>query len=116
MYCVFESNLITHIFRNFGSSEQPEVTLFLSFLDVPKEFLAAVSTMHAYQRSLSLHCTAYSLSMLIFSWNKKFYLLINAMHHHKVIDDVIIQNTAFSAVSQNHLRLHKKYLLSSAVE
>ena len=64
--------------------------------------------MHAYQCAYSIHCTAYSLSMLIFSWNKIFHSLINALHHHYVIDDVINQNYCFSAVSRNKLCLHKK--------
>ena len=55
--------------------------------------------MHAYQRTYSIYSTVSSLSMLIFSWNKIFYLLINAMYHHYVIDDVIIQTIAFCAVS-----------------
>ena len=51
--------------------------------------------------------------MLIVSWNKAFYLLINVLHHHYVIDDVIIsfsffKTIAFSAVSRNKLRLHTK--------
>ena len=56
--------------------------------------------------------------MLIFSWNKIFYLLINVLHHDFIIDDVKIQNFAFSAESREKLRLQKKiyYLLSSAVE
>ena len=44
--------------------------------------------------------------MLIFCWNKIFYLLINALHHHYVIDDV--KDIDFSAVSRNKLRLQKK--------
>ena len=67
------------------------MTSFLPLLEAPKEFFAVLSTIHAYQCAYSIHCTAYSLSMLIFRWNKIFYLLINALHRHYVIDDVIIQ-------------------------
>ena len=83
------------------------MTSFLPLSEAPKEFYAVLSTIHSYQCAYSIHCTAYSLSLLIF-WNKIFYLLINALHHHYIIDDVIIQNIAFFAVSQNKLRLHKK--------
>ena len=38
MHPDFESNLITHIFRKFGVSRQPEVTSFLLLLEAPKEF------------------------------------------------------------------------------
>ena len=95
MHPEFELNLITNIFRKFETAGQPEVTSFLLLLKAPKEFYAILSTMHAYQTSYSIHCTAYSLSMLIFCCNKLFYLLINALHHHSVIDDVIIQKYCF---------------------
>ena len=95
MHPDFESNLITNISENLGSVGQPEVTSFLSLLEAPKEFYAIFSTVHAYQTSYSIHCTVYSLSMLIFCCNKLFYLLINALHHHYVIDDVIIQKCCF---------------------
>ena len=91
MHPDFESNLITHILESLGSAGQPEVTSFLPLLEAPKKFFAVLRTIHAYQCVYSIHCTAYSLSMLIFCWNKIFYLLINALHHHYVIDDVIIQ-------------------------
>ena len=67
------------------------MTSFLPLLEARKEFYAVLSTIHAYQCAYSIHCTAYSLSMLIFCWDKIVYLLINALHHHYVIDDVIIQ-------------------------
>ena len=51
--------------------------------------------MHAYQYDYSIHSTAFLLSMLIFVWNKIFYLLRNALHHDYVIDDVISQNYRF---------------------
>ena len=92
------------------------MTSFLCLLETPKEFCAVLSTMHAYQCTYSIHCTAYSLSILTFSWNEMFYLLINALHHHYVIDDVINQKYCFFAVSRNKLRFHKKYSLSAAVE
>ena len=47
-------------------------------------------------------------SILTFSWNEIFYLLINDLHHHYVIDDVINQKYCSFAVSQNKLRFHKK--------
>ena len=106
MHSDFESNLITHIFRNFGVSE----TTRSDVIETSKEFYAIWSTMHAYQYAYSIHCTAYSSLLLIFSWNKIFYLLIHALHHHYVIDDVIIQNYCFSAVSRNKLRLSKKII------
>ena len=95
---------------------QPEVTSFLPLSEAPKQFYEVLSTVRVYQCAYSIHCTDYSLSMLIFSWNKIFYLLINVLHHHNVIDDVIIQKIAFSAVSRNKVRLHKKYSFSSTVE
>ena len=55
------------------------MTLFLPLPEAPKEFQTVLSTIHAYQRGYSIHFTAYSLSMLIFSWKKIFYLLINAI-------------------------------------
>ena len=74
--------------------------------EAPKEFHTVLSTMHAYQSTYSIHSTVSSLLVLIFSWNKVFYLPINVLHHHYVIDDVTIQITAFSAVSRNKLCLH----------
>ena len=71
------------------------MTSFLPLSEAPKEFYTVLSTMYAYQRPYSIHCTAYSLSMLIFLRNKISYLLINALHHHYVIDDVIIPKTCF---------------------
>ena len=109
MHPEFESNLITHIFRKFGASGKTESDVIFALLEAPKEFYAVLSTMHAYQCAYSIHCTAYSLSMLIVSWNKIFYLLTNAFHHYYVADDVIIHaNIAFSAVSRNKLSLHKQ--------
>ena len=67
MHPDFESNLITHILGSLGSAGQPEVTSFLPLSEAPKEFHAVLSTMHAYQCAYSIHCIAYSLSMLIFS-------------------------------------------------
>ena len=58
------------------------MTSFLSLLEAPTEIHAVLSTMHAYQCAYSIHGTAYSLSILIFSWNKIVSLLINALHHH----------------------------------
>ena len=85
------------------------MTSFLPLSEAPKEFHTVLSTMHAYQRTYSIHSTSFSLLMLIFSWNMIFYLLINALHHHYVIDDIILQNyIAYSAFSRNKLRLHKK--------
>ena len=95
MHPDFKSNLITHIFRSLGSAGQLKVTSFLLMSEASKEFHAVLSTMHAYQCAYSIHCTAYSLSMRIFSWNKIFYLLISALHHHHAIPDVIIQNYCF---------------------
>ena len=54
------------------------------------EFYTVLSTMHVYQRANSIHSTSFSLSMLIFSRNKILHLLINILHHHYVINDVII--------------------------
>ena len=68
---------------------------FLPLSETPKKFYTVLSTMHAYQRAYSIHCIAYLLSMLICSWNKIIHLLINALHHHYVIDDVVIQNYCF---------------------
>ena len=100
-----------------GSTAQPEVTSFLRLPEAPKEFHTVLSTIHAFQCAYFIHCTAYSLLTLISSRNNIFYLLINELHHYYVIYDVIIQkNIAFSAVSQNKLRLHKKNLFSSAVQ
>ena len=70
MHHEFKSNIIKNFSETLGSAEQPEVTSFLPFFWATKEFYAILSTMHAYQTSYSIHCTAYSLSMLIFSWNK----------------------------------------------
>ena len=67
MHPDFESNLITHVSRKFGTAGQPEVTSFLPLSEAPKEFYAVLSTMHAYQCSYSIHGTVYLLSMLIFS-------------------------------------------------
>ena len=61
---------------------------FLSLSEAPKESHIVLSTMHAYQYAYSIQCTAYSLSILILNWNKIFYLLINALHHHYVIGDI----------------------------
>ena len=91
----FESNLITHIFRKFGVSRTTESRVIFALSEAPEEFYAVLSTMHDYQCAYSIHCTAYSLSMLIFCCNKIFYLLINALHHHYVIDDIIIQKYCF---------------------
>ena len=76
--------------------------------EVPKGFHTVLSTMHAYQCYHSIHCTAYFLSMLMFNWNKIFYLLIKVLHYHYVIDDVIVQEYWFSAGIRNKLRLHKQ--------
>ena len=95
MHPDFESNLLTHIFRFLGSAGLPEVTSFLLLSEASKEVDTVLSTMHAYQRTCSIHSIAASQLMLIFSWNKLFYLLINVLHHHYVIDDVIIQNFCF---------------------
>ena len=75
------------------------MTSFLHLFEAAKEFHTVLSTMHAYQCFYSIHCTAHLLSILIFSWNKIVYLLTNALHHLYVIDDVIIQSIALSAVS-----------------
>ena len=72
-----------------------EVTSFLPLSEAPNEFHTILSTMHAYQRTYFIHSTASSLSMLIFSWNKIFYLLINELHHHYVINNIIIQNYSY---------------------
>ena len=82
MHSEFESNLITHIFRNFGVSGIAGSDVIFSFLGALKEFYAILSLLHAYQCAYFIHCTVYSLSMLIFRWNKIFYLLINAFYHH----------------------------------
>ena len=95
MHPDFEANLITHIFRKFGSVGRPEVTSFLPLSEAPQKFHTVLSAVHANQRTYSIHSTASSLSMLIYSWNKIFYLLINVLHHHYVIDDVVIQNYCF---------------------
>ena len=84
------------------------MTPFLLLSEAPKEFHTVLSTMRAYQCAYCVHCRAYSLPMLIFSWNNIFYLLINALHHHCVIDDVIDQNYCFFAVSQNKLHFLKE--------
>ena len=72
------------------------MTSFLPLSEASEKFHTVLSTMHDYQGACSIHYTAYSLSMLILGWNKTFYLLINALHHHYVIDDVsIIQSYDF---------------------
>ena len=81
--------------ETLGSAGQPEVTSFLPLSKASKKFHAVLSTMHGYQCAYSIHPTVYSLSMLIFSLNKIFNLLINALHHHYGIDDVKIQNSCF---------------------
>ena len=63
--------------------------------------------MRAYQRTYSIHSTASSLLMLVFSW-KKNYLLINVLHHRYVIDDVKIYNYCFSCSSPKKFALAKK--------
>ena len=93
MHPDFESNLIKHIFRKFGVCGTTGSDITFLLLEAPKEFYAVLSTMHAYQCAYSVHCTAYSLSMLIFNWNKVFYLQINALHHYYVIDDGLIQKS-----------------------
>ena len=90
MHPDFESNLVTHIFRKFGVSRISGSDVILSLSKAPKVLRTVFSTMHAYQCAYSIYCTANSLSMLIFSWNKIFYFLINALHHHYFIDDVLI--------------------------
>ena len=67
------------------------MTLLLPLSEAPEKFYTVLSAMHAYQHTYSIHSTASSLLMLVFCWNKIFYLLINVLHHHYVIDDVIIQ-------------------------
>ena len=69
--------------------------VILPLSEAPKEFHTVLTTLHAYQRTYSIHSTASLLWMLIFSWNKIFYLLINVLYHHYVIDYVIIQNYCF---------------------
>ena len=91
MHPDFEPKLLTHIFRKFGVSGTTESDVIFAFVKSPKEFYAVLSTMHVYRCAYSIHCTAYSLAMLIFSWNKIFYLQINVLHHLYVVDDVIIQ-------------------------
>ena len=111
MHPDFESNLIipVHIFRNSGVSRITGSDVIFSFIRGTKGVLHTVlSKMNAYQPTCSIHSTASSLSMLIFTWNKIFYLLMNVLHHHYGIDDVGIQTNAFSAISRNKLRLHKK--------
>ena len=68
------------------------MTSFLPLSGARKKFYSILSTMFAYQRPYSIHSIASLLSKLTFSWNKIFHLLINVLHHHYVIDDVIIQN------------------------
>ena len=68
--------------------------------------------MCVYQCAYSIHCTEYSLLMLIFSWNEIFHLLIHALHYRYVMNDVIIQNYCFSVVSRNNLRLLKKIFIA----
>ena len=89
MHPDFESNLITHIFRKFGVSQITGSDVIFAFVEASKEF----------QRIYFIHSTASSLSMLIFSWNKIFYLLMNVLHHHYVIDEIINQTIAFSSAS-----------------
>ena len=95
MHPDFKSNLITNIFRQFGVSRTTESDIIFAFVKGTQGVLCYLSTMHAYQTWYYIYCTAYSLSMLIFSWIKMFYFLINALHHHYVIDDVIIQKYCF---------------------
>ena len=71
------------------------MTSFLPLSESRKELHLVLSTMHAYQRSYSILSTESSLLMLFFTWNKIFYLQIDVLHHHIVIDDVIIQNYCF---------------------
>ena len=90
MHPDFESNLNnTHFQKLWGQPDNRKLRHFCLCQRHLKEFHTVLSTMHAYQRN-SIHSTASSLLMLIFSWNKTFYLLINVMHHHYVTDDVII--------------------------
>ena len=95
MHPDFQSNLITSFSESLVSAREPVKTSFLPLSEAPKKFHTVLSTMNAYQRFYSIHCTPYSLAMLIFSWNKIFYFLINVLHHDYVIDDVIIQSFCF---------------------
>ena len=91
MHPEFELNLITHIFRKLGVSRTTRNDAIFAFVRGTcfREFHTVLSTMRAYQCAYSVHYRAYSLPMLIFSWNRIFYLLINALHYHCVIDNVI---------------------------
>ena len=97
MHSDFELNLITRIFRKFGVSRITGSDVIFAFVSrgTYKEFHTVLNTMQAYHCAYSIHCTAYSLLMLIFGWNKIIYLLINALHLYNVIDDVIIQKYCF---------------------
>ena len=64
--------------------------------------------MRAYQRIYAIRSPAFSLLMLIFSGKKIVYLLINVLHYHYVIEDVIIIKYCFSVIFQNKLYLHIK--------
>ena len=95
MHPDFASNLTTHIFKNFGVSQITVIDFIFAFVSAPNGFHTVVSTMHAYQPTYSIHSTAYSVSILIFSRNKIFYLVINSLYHQYIVDDVIIQNYCF---------------------
>ena len=56
MHRDFESNLVTYIFREFGSAGKPKVTSFLPLSEASKEFYAVLSTIHAYQCAYSIDC------------------------------------------------------------
>ena len=99
MHPDFKSNLIKNIFRNFGVSQTTGSDVIFAFVRSTQGVYAILSTMHAYQFAYPIPCTVCSLSMQIFSWNKIFYLLINALNHHYVNDDVKIQKYCFFCCS-----------------
>ena len=102
MHPDFESNLITHIFRSFEVSRITRNDVIFALVRSTEGVSYSFKQMYAYQSTYSIHSTASSLSMLILSWNKIFYLLINALHHYCVINDVIFQNYCFFCCFSNY--------------
>ena len=67
MHPDFELNLITQIFKKFGVSLTTGSDVISAFVRVTEGVYTVLSAKHAYMCTYSVHCTAYSLSMLIFS-------------------------------------------------
>ena len=89
MHPDFESNLITHIFRRFGVSRITGSAVIFAFV----RGIWGVSDRFKHNACLSTRlCYSWYCLFIVDAnpnWNKIFYLLINALNHHYVIDDVI---------------------------